>query len=60
VIEAVEGGVIPAARYNNYVRLMKEAAFHEQSALEKRDQDKKLSRFYRSVQSKGRRNKGDD
>jgi ribosome biogenesis GTPase len=59
VIAAVEKGEIPSARYDNYVRLMKEAAFHEQSALEKRDQDRKLSRFYRSTQSQGRRKKGD-
>jgi ribosome biogenesis GTPase len=59
VIDAVERGELPNARYNNYVRLIKEAAFHEQSALEKRDQDRKLSRFYRSVQSSNRRNKGD-
>jgi len=59
VIEAVEKGELPEARYNNYVRLMKEAAFHEQSALEKRDQDRKLGRFYRSVQSNNRKIKGD-
>ncbi|MCK5675462.1 MAG: ribosome small subunit-dependent GTPase A [Verrucomicrobia bacterium] len=59
VVEAVERGEIPEARYNNYVRLMKEAAFHEQSALEKKDQDKKLGRFYRSVQGSNRTRKGD-
>ncbi|MDF7798849.1 ribosome small subunit-dependent GTPase A [Pontiellaceae bacterium B1224] len=59
VIAAVEGGEIPSARYDNYVRLMKEAAFHEQSALEKRDQDRKLSRFYRSTQSQSRKMKGE-
>ncbi|MEN8260828.1 MAG: ribosome small subunit-dependent GTPase A [Pseudomonadota bacterium] len=59
VTEAVEQGALPEARYNNYIRLMKEAAFHEQSALEKRDQDKKLGRFYRSVQSSNRKRKGD-
>jgi len=58
VIEAVENGKIPEARYNNFIRLMKEAAFHDQSALEKRDQDKKLGRFYRSVQGNNRKNKG--
>jgi len=58
VIAAVENGDIPTARYNNFVRLMKEAAFHDQSVLEKRDQDKKLSRFYRSVQGNNRRRKG--
>ncbi len=53
VAAAVERGEISAARYSNYVRLMKEAAIHEQSALEKRDQDRKLGRFYRSMKKKG-------
>ena len=59
VIASVEEGSIAKARYDNYVRLMKEAAFHEQSSLEKRDQDKKLSRFYRSTQSQGQRKRGE-
>ena len=58
VIAAVENGEIPKARYNNFVRLMKEAAFIDQSMLEKRDQDKKLSRFHRSVQGSNRKRKG--
>ncbi|MDZ8118122.1 ribosome small subunit-dependent GTPase A [Pontiella agarivorans] len=59
VIAAVDSGALPEARYQNYVRLMKEAAFHEQSALDKRDQDRKLSRFYRSTQSRSRKMKGE-
>lgn len=59
VIAAVERGDIAEARYKNYVRLMKEAAYLEQSALDKRDQDKKLSRFHRSVQGNNRKLKGD-
>ena len=59
VIEAVEKGELSEARYNNFVRLMKEAAFHEQSALEKKEQDRKLGRFYRSMQSRARKSKGD-
>ena len=58
VLEAVEQGDLSAARYNNYIRLIKEAVFHDQSVLEKRDQDKKLGRFYRSVQSSNRKSKG--
>lgn len=57
VVAAVDHGDIPAARYTNFVRLMKEAAFHDQSVLKKRDHDKKLSRFYRS-EHKGHRKKG--
>jgi ribosome biogenesis GTPase len=49
VLGAVERGELSGARYNNYLRLMKEAAFHEQSALDKREQERKLGRFYRSV-----------
>ncbi len=59
VLEAVASGELDEARYNNYVRLMKEAAFHEQSALQKRDQDKKLGRFYRSVLRDHQKYKGD-
>ena len=58
VTAAVECGELSEARYNNYIRLMKEAAFHEQSALEKREQDRKLGRFYRSVLRFKDQNKG--
>jgi ribosome biogenesis GTPase len=58
VVAAMERGELSRARYNNYIRLMKEAAFHDQSALEKRDQDRKLGRFYRSVQRFKDQNKG--
>ncbi len=54
VIAAVESGEIPEARYNNFVRLMKEAAILEQSTLDQRNKDKALNRFYRSMQ--GRKN----
>ena len=59
VIDAIDRGEIAPARYKNYVRLIKEAALNEQSSLDKRDQDRKLSRFYRSTQSSGRAKKGD-
>lgn len=55
VIEAVERGEISQARYNNYVRLMTEAAELEQTQLNKRDQDRKLSRFHRSMQGRNRK-----
>ncbi|MBN2683722.1 MAG: ribosome small subunit-dependent GTPase A [Pontiellaceae bacterium] len=58
VTAAVERGEIPEARYTNYIRLIREAAFHEQSALEKRDQDKKLGRFYRSMKKLDRKYQG--
>jgi len=52
VIMAVENGKIPEARYNNFVRLMKEAAFHEQSTQDQRNKDKALTRFHKSMQSR--------
>lgn len=55
---AVASGELAQARYDNYIRLMKEAAFHEQSVLEKREQDRKLGRFYRSMQRISRKSKG--
>lgn len=55
---AVKREEISEARYNNYVRLVKEAAFHEQSKLEKREQDRKLGRFYRSMKQLDRKVKG--
>ena len=39
---------------------MNEAAFHEQSTIEKKEQDRKLGRFYRSMQRAGRRQKGNE
>ncbi len=49
VIEAVKNGEISQARYDNYVRLMPEAAELEQSLRNKKDHDRKLSRFHRSL-----------
>ncbi len=60
VAEAVERGELSEKRYANYIRLIKEASYHEQTALEKRDQDRKLSRFYRSAQGINRKIKGSE
>jgi ribosome biogenesis GTPase len=49
VIEAVENGELAQSRYDNFVQLMTEAAEHEQSQISKRYQDRKLSRFHRSL-----------
>ena len=57
VIAAVERGEIPRARYENFVRLMEESALRERQKIAKRDQDRKLGRFYRSVQNARRKGK---
>lgn len=56
VIEAVENGVIPEARYNNFIRLMKEVAGQERSELEKRNKDKASGRYHKSAQAGSRKN----
>lgn len=58
VMAAVESGDVAKPRYDNYVRLMKEAAFHEQSVIQKKDHDKKLGRFYRSVMADKKKYRG--
>lgn len=55
VIEAIESGELTQARYDNFVRLMTEAAYLEQAQLDKRDQDRKLSRFHRSREGHNRK-----
>ena len=58
VLAAVERGELEAARYHNYVRLVKEAAFNDQSVIERREQDRKLGRFYRSMKNLDQKYKG--
>lgn len=55
VMAAVEAGEIPESRYGNFVRLQKEAEFHETSALEKRQKDKAFGRFHRSAMKQNRK-----
>ncbi len=58
VLAAVEQGELSEARYGNYLRLMGEVAFQRRSELEKREQDRKLGRFYRSMKKKSQQIKG--
>ena len=56
---AVESGRIDARRLSNYHKLMREQAFNEATLAEKREKDRKLGRYYRSVLSDKKRMKGD-
>lgn len=49
VQEAVESGKIEAKHYNNYLKLRKETDHYEMSYAEKRQKDKQLGKFYKSV-----------
>lgn len=49
VLSAVESGAIREDRYESFLKLRKESAFHDMSYVEKRQKDKDLGKFYRSV-----------
>lgn len=49
VREAVDTGEIPAARYQSYLKLKKEAEFHDLSYVEKRKKDKAFGRHVKQV-----------
>ena len=50
VVAAVETGVLARERYDHYVRLMSEAARFSAGMVEKREQDRRLARFRRTLQ----------
>jgi ribosome biogenesis GTPase len=49
VLNAVFEGRLSEKRYQNYIRMSKEAAYNDMSYYEKRMKDRKLGKFYRSV-----------
>ena len=49
VLEAVEKGEIDAQHYNNFLKLTKESDYYGMSYFEKRQKDKQLGKFYKSV-----------
>ncbi len=49
VLNAVSEGHLSEKRYQNYIRMSKEAAYNDMSYYEKRMKDRKLGKFYRSV-----------
>lgn len=53
---AIDAGVIQPERYENYLKLRRETAFHEASYVEKRRKDKDFSKMVKTVM-KRKRNK---
>jgi ribosome biogenesis GTPase len=49
ILEAVESGQLSRARYQSYVKLMKESAFHEMSYAERRHKDKQFGRTIKTA-----------
>jgi ribosome biogenesis GTPase len=49
VLGAVEKGILPAERYQNYLKMTKESTYNEMSYLEKRKKDKQFGKLVKSV-----------
>jgi len=49
ILDALKNGMISQERYQNFVKLNKESAFHEMSFLEKKRKDKKFGKFVKTV-----------
>jgi ribosome biogenesis GTPase len=50
VLESVEKGMLDKNKYNNYLKLKKEAEFYEMTDLEKRTKDRKFGKFIKKAQ----------
>ncbi len=48
VLEAVQSGMFDRERYDNYIQLKKETEHYEMTDYEKRDKDKKFSKFVKN------------
>ena len=46
VLEALERREISEERYNNFIKIYKEAQYNEMSYVEKRQKDKKFGKFF--------------
>lgn len=57
VLSAVESGQIAESRYQNYMKMNKEAAFNEMSYLEKRKKDRQFSKFCKDVMKDRKKNR---
>ncbi len=49
ILAAVNEGVLPEKRYQNYIKMKNESNYNEMSYLEKRQKDKKFGKYCKSV-----------
>ena len=49
ILKGIESGLITKERYNNYLKMLKEAAYNEMSYIERRKKDKSFGKFVHSV-----------
>lgn len=57
VLAALDEGTLPKKRYQNYLKLRKEAEFHDMSYLEKRRKDKQFGKMVKSAMKHKKRKK---
>ncbi len=57
VLSAVEAGTIDPRRLRSFLRLQREDARHSASLAERRDQDRKLGKLYKSILAQSRRHR---
>ncbi len=55
VLDAVEKGLLSADRYQNYLKMTREASYNEMSYLEKRKKDKQFGKLCKTVGKHKRR-----
>ncbi len=49
ILAAINEGVLPEKRYQNYIKMKNESSYNEMSYLEKRQKDKKFGKYCKSV-----------
>jgi ribosome biogenesis GTPase len=55
ILAAVQGGALAEERYQSYLKLMKESAFHQMSYIERRRKEKRFGRMVKSVMKHARK-----
>lgn len=56
---AVESGLLEARRFNSYLKLRAEQERNSESLAQRRDRDRRMGKFYKSVQAHNRKSKQD-
>jgi ribosome biogenesis GTPase / thiamine phosphate phosphatase len=57
ILAAVQDGSLRKDRYQSYVKLMKESAFHEMSYAERRKKDKQFGRMLKTAMDQVKKRK---
>lgn len=58
VQQAIESGDLSEARYRSYLKLMKEAEYHQRTYFEQRQKDREFGRHVKSIMKQRKKNRG--